>query len=194
MKHKSWHPLTLLYTDNKLYDKILANHPNYAIKEIVHCSQTGFIKGRQLAENLIKIMEIINNCEKEGIDALLVSFDFFKAFNTVEFEAMFATLVAFNFGPNYIKMVITLFTNPLICASNNGFWTDFWEPTRGCHQGCTFSPLIFALTIETLAIGLHQNADIIGLNIGNTIIKSGQSTADLWTISPIITVCNSITT
>ena len=183
-KLTSWRPLTILVSDNKIYGKILANRLNYAINEIVHFSQTGFIKGRHIAENILKIMEIINFCENENQNALLISYDFYKAFDSVEWESIFATLVAFNFGSKYIDMVLTLFTDPLICASNNGFWTEFWNPTRGCRQGCTFSPAIFAITVEMLSLGIRQNKNIEGIRIGNLLIKSGQFADELWTVTP----------
>ena len=84
-----------------MYGKILANRLNHAIHNdnIVHYSQTGFVKHRHLPENVMKIMEIINHCDKFNKNALLISFDFEKAFDSLEFESMFTTLVAMNFGP-----------------------------------------------------------------------------------------------
>ena len=55
----NWRPLTLLNTDNKIYSKILATRMAKTYKHIIDSSQTGFISGRQLAENIIKINEII---------------------------------------------------------------------------------------------------------------------------------------
>ena len=65
---KSWYPLTLLNTDNKIYGKILANRMNYVLQKIVHHSQTGFVKGRLAAENILKIMEVINYCKNSQLD------------------------------------------------------------------------------------------------------------------------------
>ena len=81
-------------------------------------------------------------------------------------------------------MVKTLFTEPLICAANNGYWSEFSIPTRGCRQGCTYSPLIFAVTVELLGLAIRQNPKIQGIKIGETEIKAGQFADDLWTVSP----------
>ena len=77
---------------------------------------------------------------------------------------------------------MTLFNEPLICASNNGFWSEFWNPTRGCRQGCTFSPGIFAIMVERL--GTCQNDQIEGITLEDTKIKAGQFADDLWTVTP----------
>ena len=184
LKLNSWRPLTLNNTDSKLFGKILANRLQLAVKDLVHHSQTGFIKGRLMSENIIKIMEIINECENKQSDGLLISFDFYKAFDTIRWESIFHTLSLFGFGPKFINLAMVMFTEPLICASNNGFWSEFFEPTRGCRQGCTFSPIIFALTVEMLGIAIRQNDDIVGLKIGNVEIKAGQFADDLWTVTP----------
>ena len=180
----SWRPLTLLNTDNKLYGKVLANRLQIALKKLTHHSQNSFIKGRNILENLIKIAEVISKCETTGTNGLLISFDFLKAFNMVEFDALLYSLAAFGFGSHYIDMVATLFTEPIIYASNNGFWSDPIHPTRGCRQGCTFSPGIFALTVKLLGIAIRQNKKIIGIKLRNQIIKSGQFADELWIVTP----------
>ena len=171
LKLKSWRPLTLLNLDGKIYRKILANRMNKALNDKIHYSQTGFMKGRSLHENVMKIMEVINHCNASKVDGLLIGFDFLKAFDTVEWEAMFQSLVAFNFGHKFLNMVITLFTDPLVCVSNNGYLSEFFSPTRACRQGCTFSPSIFTVTVELLGIALRQNPNISGIKIGDYEVK-----------------------
>ena len=63
---KNWHPLTLLNVDNKIYAKILAKHLEKCVQHFIHPSQTGFVKGRHLAENILKINEIIQTCEVQN--------------------------------------------------------------------------------------------------------------------------------
>ena len=43
---------------------------------LIHPQQTGFVKGRHLSTNIIKLMEIMTYCEQNKIDGLIVSFDF----------------------------------------------------------------------------------------------------------------------
>ena len=181
----SWRPLTLLNSDNKSYGKVLANRLQIAIKHLVHYSQNGFIKGRVMSENIIRIMEAINYCEKEGVNALLICFDYLKAFDTLEWKAIYHALTSFGFGPKYIQMVKILFAKPITYASNNGFWSESFTPTRGCRQGCTYSPGIFALTVELLGLALRQNKQIKGVEISpNNEVKAGQFADDLWTFTP----------
>ena len=71
-----WRPLSILNTDNKLFRCILTKKLQLAINEIVHHSRQGFIKGRYMTENILKIQQIMQHCEETQTNGLLISFDF----------------------------------------------------------------------------------------------------------------------
>ena len=116
-----------------------------------------------------------------GKNGLLFSFDFYKAFDTLEWEAIYLALDKFGFGSNYIDMVRVLYKEPLICVANNGHWSGFFKPTRATRQGCCYSLDIFNLVVELLGLAIRQNDDIKGINLNGQEIKSGQYANDLWT-------------
>ena len=128
----------------------------------------------------MKILEIINHCNVEKLDVILISFDFEKAFDSVEWQTIFHTLDIFNFGPGIIQMIKVLFARPQICAYNNGYLSEFKEITRGCRQGCCLSPIIFIYVVEILGLSIRQNNKIEGIQIGDSYLKSGQFADDLW--------------
>ena len=179
---KNWRPLTLLNVDNKIYSKVLANRMPKVLPSIIHHMQNGFMKGRQMTENVMKLIQVMHFCEQDSQNALLVSFDFEKAFDMVEWQALYKAMEAFNFGDRFIEMTKILFNKPLVCASNNGYWTEFFTPTRGCRQGCCFSPSGFNIIAEIIGSAIRQNPSIKGIKIGNTEVVSGQFADDLWTL------------
>ena len=56
LKLVSWRPLSLLNVDFKVFSKILDTRLKTVLDEIVHPSQTGFIPGRYMAENIMKLL------------------------------------------------------------------------------------------------------------------------------------------
>ena len=71
------------------------------------------------------------------IPGILVSLDFRKAFDSLEWPFIMRTLDVFNFGTSIQKWVSTFYTNIESAALNNGFLTDwFWrleESVRDAH-------------------------------------------------------------
>ena len=180
LRLKNWRPLSLLSADSKLYTKVLAMRLQKTQDQLIHPEQTGFVKKRHMATNVIKILEIISHCDEHEIDGVLISFDFLKAFDTVEWESIYLVLKLFNFGEGFINLVKVVFKNPLLCAANNGFMSEFITPTRGCRQGCCLSPILFTFVVEMLGLAIRQEENIEGIKIGEAHLKSGQFADDLW--------------
>ena len=62
----NWRPISLLYVDCKIANKVIANRAKHVITTIIHNSQTEFIKGRYVGENIRLLLKIINNAEEEN--------------------------------------------------------------------------------------------------------------------------------
>lgn len=56
----SFRPITLLNVDYKILACILAKRINTVLGILIHPDQMGFIKSRQLKENIRKILNIVN--------------------------------------------------------------------------------------------------------------------------------------
>lgn len=65
------------------------------------------------------------------------------------------------------QVVMSLFTSPF----SSWFLSTPFTITNGTRQGCTLSPLIFALCIEPLAANRRASPDISGILIGNEVHK-----------------------
>ena len=181
----NWRPLSLLNADYKIFSKLLAKRLQKILPKIIHESQTGFMKGRQAAEGIIKLQEIMHECNARKKLGIIVSFDFEKAFDTVEWQAIYLALDKYGVGEKFINMVKILYNQPISCVYNNGYWGKWFQLTRSTRQGCCFSPLIFNVIVELLGNGIRNNQDIQGLSIGKQEVKSGQYADDLWTaLSP----------
>ena len=152
----NWRPLTLLNCDYKIYSEILATRLNIVLPKLIHPMQTGFMKGRHITENIVELKNLIDKCNEISTSGILISFDFYKAFDTVEWPAIKQILRAFNFTEKFINMTMILYTKQTTAVLNNGFWSQWFSPSRGTRQGNPISPLIFDL-IEILGAALRQN-------------------------------------
>ena len=94
-----------------------------------------------------------------NIPGILVSLDFKKAFDSLEWGFIMNTLRVFNFGTSIQRWISTFYTNIESAVTNNGFLTNWFKPSRGVRQGCPLSPFLFILSAELLANKIRQDKD-----------------------------------
>ena len=93
----NWRPISLLNIDYKIATKAIANRLKPILCDIIDHSQTGFLKGRYIGENIRLINEIIDYLNKNNEPGLLFFADFEKAFDSINHDFIFKTLQFFNF-------------------------------------------------------------------------------------------------
>ena len=164
----SFRPISLLNVDSKLLAKMLALRLENVLPSVVSDDQTGFIRNHQLFFNIRRLMNILYNPTQLDTAEVLLSLDAEKAFDRVEWGYLFYTLKKFGFGTKFTSWVRVLYSLPLAAIRTNNTLSSFFSLGRGTRQGCPSSSLLFALAIEPLAIALHSNVSIKGIQRGNT--------------------------
>ena len=163
---KNWRPLSLLNVDYKILAKVIATRIKTCLSSIIHSDQNAYVKGRYIGENIVKMLTLIELLNEEDIPALLISVDFEKAFDNVEWDFIDRCLSHFNFGEYIRTWVKILYTDCQSCVINNGWVSDRFVITRGVRQGCPLSPYLFTLCVEVLAAYIRDNPNIKGIEIG----------------------------
>ena len=101
-KIQNWMSLTLMTIDHELLAKTLANRIKPTLQTIISLDQTGFMKGRKIGINIRCLIDLLHYVENEQIPCLLVLLDFYKCFDSIEFQAIEGALRYLN----YVSRVI----------------------------------------------------------------------------------------
>ena len=83
---KNLRPICLLNVVYKLASGCIAERIKGFLDKIIHCDQTGFIKGRFIGENIRLVYDIMHYTEIIQVPGLLMLIDFEKAFVTVSWN------------------------------------------------------------------------------------------------------------
>ena len=104
-KLKNWRPITLLNCDYKIASKAITSRLKFVLSDLIDHDQTGFLKGRSIAENVFLINNVISYTHLKDISGLLLFIDFEKVFDTIEWTFLRKTLEHFGFGPSLINWI-----------------------------------------------------------------------------------------
>ena len=162
---KSWRPLTILPYDYRILARILAIRFESVTQDLISPCQQGFLKNRNIACNIRKTAEVIAYTKKRRQKAIIVTIDFDKCFDRVEFNSIAGALRYFNFGTQFTRWIMLLYQDCLLCTQNNGYVSDWFAKTRGCAQGCPVSPTCFLFCSEVMTHLIKQHSSIKGISI-----------------------------
>ena len=142
--------------------------------------QTGLMKNKYIADNTLLLTNIIEECQRRNLEAILINIDFEKAFDTVEWYAVMKVLDRFGFGPFFTNAIRILYNEPFSAVLNNGYWSEWFQSSTSCCQGDPTSPLIFNVVVEVLGSRIHSNPNIRGIVINGEEHKGAQYADDFW--------------
>ncbi len=77
---KNYRPISLLNVDYKLISKVLANRLKQVIPSIISPEQTCCIQGRDIADNIMSVRDVIDLVENNNEEGYLIKIDQEKAF------------------------------------------------------------------------------------------------------------------
>ena len=164
---KNWRPISLLNTDYKILTKCIANRMKSVLPDIIHSDQTGFLPGRYIGENVRLALDMIDYLNKNNLPGFMFLIDFCKAFDKIEWSFIVKALGYFNFGPDIIKWINTIYTDISSCVTNNGHGSNLFKLSCGVRQGCPLSPLLYIVCSEILSLLIKNDMDIEGIMINH---------------------------
>ena len=168
---KNWRPISLLNTDYKIIAKMLAIRLQEVLPSIINDDQSGYLKGRYIGQNIRILEDVSFFTQSNNLPGILLSIDFEKAFDSINWNFLFNTLQHVNFGNIFINYIKTMYNDIQSTILNNGSTGSYFKLQRGVRQGCPLSAFLFILCLETLANKIRNDKNIKGIKLGNREIK-----------------------
>lgn len=159
----SYRPISVLNLDYKLFTAILARRLEKILLDIIDLDQCGFIQQRQTVDNIRRSLHVMEQINRDRVQAVLVGLDAEKAFDSVRWLFLYKVLKTFGFHNKFILIIQSLYDKPRARVKVNGDFSESFTLERGTRQGCPISPLLFALYIEPLGQFIRNNTKIKGI-------------------------------
>ncbi len=95
--------------DYKIIAKLLASRLKLGLPSIINNNQSGYLKDRYIGQNIRILENITFFCNQKKLPGILLSIDFEKAFDSLNWNFLFNTLEHLNFGDIFIGYVKTMY-------------------------------------------------------------------------------------
>jgi exonuclease III len=157
----SYRPITLLNCDLKIVAKVLVQRFGPAMEGIIDSTQTAFVPGRDIADNVLLHLEEIDYLQEVGMQqgqqGCILFLDFEKAYDRLDREWLFKCMAAMRFPESSMRWVRLLLAGTQgQVMFNGGHSSRVFDIPSGCAQGSPLSPLLYVIAAQPLAARCRQ--------------------------------------
>ena len=173
----NYRPITVIISLCGLDSRVL----NCRLTEVVEThkligeDQNGFRRGRRMTDNNFVLDSVLWKSKYRRKSVHLCYIDIAKAYDSVNRRILWSKLSSMGIGGQFLQSLKALYTGDSVVSSVNGISTRPVYLQRGLRQGCSLSPLLFALYISE--IGKELALSPLGFQLGGQVV-SGLCFAD----------------
>jgi hypothetical protein len=177
-----YRPISLCNVVYKIISKVLANRLKLVLPCIISDSQSAFIPGRLITDNVAVAFEFIHKMKakrkgKKG--EMAVKLDMSKAYDRVEWAFVESIMRKMGFSERWIALLMECICTVKYSVLIDGVPKGFISPTRGIRQGDPLSLYVFLLCAEGLSAMLRQ-AGALGHLKGLQLCRGGPWVSHLF--------------
>ncbi|KAL4383150.1 hypothetical protein GQ457_15G021490 [Hibiscus cannabinus] len=159
---EDYRPISLVGSVYKLLSKVLARRMGLVLGSIIGEQQFAFCPGKQILDCSLIANEVIDYSKRKGLKGVVFKVDFRKAYDTVDWNFLFAVMKIMGFGSVWCHWISMCISTAYISVLVNGSPSAPFAISRGLRQGCPLSPMLFNIVDEALS-ALLRNATARGL-------------------------------
>ncbi|CAI5930411.1 unnamed protein product [Closterium sp. NIES-65] len=141
-------PITLMNADYKLLALCLANRLQLVLPQLIHPSQTAFIKHRKIGDTINDTLDIMDWAAFSSSPLLALTINFRKACDLVDRPFLLQALAVLGIPAPFIHWVRLMHSDTTTRISINNMLGPTFPVRTGVRQGCPLAPLLFVCVIE----------------------------------------------
>lgn len=164
-------PISLCNVTYKVVSKVLAGRLKTVLDEVISPSQSAFVPGHLISDNIIVAYEITHfllNKREGDLGYAALELDMSKAYDRVEWKFLEQMMTRLGFDEQWIKLIMECVPTVSYQIKVNGDLTKSFKPERGLRQGDPLPPYLFLLCAEGFSAQLQkaeQDGRIAGVRV-----------------------------
>lgn len=190
-KITEFRPISLCNVIYKIATKAIANRLKGVLRDIIGESQSAFVPGRLILDNVIAAFELMHSLNRRNIGKigwLALKLDMSKACDRVEWYFLTVVMKKMGLGDRLISLVVDAITTSRFAFIVNRIPQGEVVPSRGIHQGCPLSPYLFLLCAEGLSARIKME-EFEGRLMGYSCSRGGPRISHLFFVDDSLMIC-----
>ena len=167
----NYRPLTVIISLSGLYSRLLNERLTQVVEQhkLLGEIQNGFRKGRSSSDNLFVLDTILWKERARGKKVHLAFIDLVKAYDMVDRDILWKKLSGFGFGGKFLATLQSIYEGDSVQTTVGEVKTRPVYLRKGLRQGCSLSPLLFALYIAEMGQDVSLSNE--GFRLGRAVIS-----------------------
>uniref|UniRef100_A0A803NYG4 Reverse transcriptase domain-containing protein n=1 Tax=Cannabis sativa TaxID=3483 RepID=A0A803NYG4_CANSA len=143
-------PIALCNVAYKISAKVLANRMRPLIGDVISETQSAFIPGRLISDNIMVAFEVMHYLKRKRRGKRVHGHlsDMSKAYDRVEWDYLRAVMLRMGFAERWVNLVMECVTTVTYTIVHNNHSMGPIIPTRGIRQGDPLSTYLFIICAE----------------------------------------------
>lgn len=159
-KMTDFRPISLCSVVYKCITKILASRMSAVLPSIVDLSQSAFLKGRNIADNIILAQELFRGYTRQtGASKCALKLDLHKAFDSLNWDFLMMAMEKLGFPNHFIRMIYSCISTVHYSIKVNGALVGYFKGKKGIRQGDPISSYLFTIAMTVLSSILNKVPD-----------------------------------
>uniref|UniRef100_A0A1I7Y1J0 Reverse transcriptase domain-containing protein n=1 Tax=Steinernema glaseri TaxID=37863 RepID=A0A1I7Y1J0_9BILA len=167
----NYRPISLLSSILKTLTKAIANrlgHGEGGLYSKLPMEQAGFRPGHSTTEHIHALNMVAEKCYEFDIPLVAVFIDFRKAFDSIDYMAIWEALSFYGIEQKWIDTIKMIYAQGSSAVRLDNLLAEF-DVQRGVRQGDSLSPLLFITTLQHALHGIDWKD--YGIKINGSLIS-----------------------